>query len=103
MNGNDEAKLRSEAARGQRAAELMSDELLSEAFSTLRDGFTKAWQNSPARDTEGREKIWLMLNCLSGVEGHLSTVMTTGKMAALQLEQERTRLQRAKEWIKEAL
>ena len=101
MNLIEEAKLRSEATRGMRANELMSDEIMVEAFTTLDQRLTNEWANSPARDTEGRERLWLMLKLLKSVEGHLKEVATTGKMAALKLEQERTLMQRAKAWATE--
>ena len=103
MNINDEAKLRAEASRGQRAAQLLADELIQEAFALLRERYTAEWAGSPARDSEGREKLWLMLKCLNAVDAHLNEALTTGKMASVQLEQERTRLQRTKDWLKEQM
>jgi len=101
MNIAEEAKLRAEATRGMRANELMSDEIMVEAFTLLDQRLTNEWANSPARDTEGRERLWIMLKLLKSVEGHLKEVATTGKMAALKLEQERTLMQRAKQWATE--
>jgi hypothetical protein len=103
MNIAEESKLRDEASRGLRAQALIDDELLREAFQMLRTRYTNEWAESPARDSEGREKLWLMLKLLSAVDAHLSEVLTTGKLAATQLEQERTRLQRTKDWMKEVL
>ena len=57
MNINTESQLRTEAGRGNHAIELLQDELLVEAFSVLNDRLTKEWADSPARDTEGRERI----------------------------------------------
>jgi hypothetical protein len=101
MNLNEEAKLRAEATRGMRANELMSDEIMVEAFTLLDQRLTNEWANSPARDTDGRERLWMMLKLLKSVEGHLKEVATTGKMASLKLEQERTLMQRAKQWATE--
>lgn len=103
MQIDKEAKLRAEASRGQRAAEIMADELVVEAFTKMRDRFASDWANSPARDTEGREKIWLMQKLLKSVEDQLKEVMTTGRMASMQLEQERTIAQRAKAAMQELL
>lgn len=99
MTPQTESQLRSEASRGNRAIELMSDELVIEAFDTLNERLTNEWANSPVRDTEGRERIWLMKRLLKNVGDHLSEVMTTGKLASLQLEQERTITQKAKAWM----
>lgn len=102
MTPNTEAQLRSEAARGQHALELMADDLMVEAFGTLTARLTDEWANSPARDTAGREQIWLMRKLLQNVQNHLSEIAQTGQMAALQMEQERTRLQRVKDWARES-
>ena len=101
MNHQTEAQLRSEATRGSRANELMNDELMLEAFTTLDNRLTKEWADSPVRDTEGRERIWLMQKLLKNVDAHLREIATTGRMANLQLEQERSLLQKAKQWSSE--
>ena len=102
MKNETEAQLRSEAARGFRATELMNDELMLEAFSTLDHRLTQEWADSPVRDTEGRERIWLMQKLLKNVDAHLREIATTGRMANLQLEQERNLLQKAKQWASES-
>lgn len=101
MTPQTEARLRNEAARGLRANELMADELIVEAFDTLNARLTSEWASSPVRDTEGRERIWLMQKLLKSVGDHLNEIATTGKLGALQLEQERTLAQKAKEWARE--
>lgn len=101
MNLNEESKLRTESLRGQRAVELMTDPLMVEAFDLLHARFQTEWADSPARDTEGRERIWLMQKLLKNLGGHLSEIAQTGQLASLQLEQHRTRLQKAQDWAKE--
>ena len=101
MNVTQEAQLRAEAARGLRANELMVDELMVQAFETLQKRLQDEWQASPARDTEGRERLWLMTKLLKNVADHLSEVAQTGKLASLQLEQHRTLVQRTRQWLKE--
>lgn len=97
MSPSTEAQLRSEATRGLRANELMADDLIVEAFSLLNERLTKEWADSPVRDCEGRERIWLMQKLLKNVGDHLSEIAQTGKLANLQLEQERTLAQKAKD------
>ena len=80
----------------------MSDELIVEAFDILNTRLTDEWASSPVRDTEGRERIWLMKKLLKNVGDHLNEIAQTGKMASIQLEQERTIAQRAKQWAKES-
>jgi hypothetical protein len=96
-----EVRLRNEAARGVRANEIVQDELFVEAFALLNDRLTTEWAESPVRDTEGRERIWLMQKLLKNVGDHLKEIAQTGKLANLQLEQERTMVQKAKEWARE--
>lgn len=66
-------------------------------METYRQRLMEEWASSPARDTEGREKLWLMLKTAEAVERHLVQLMETGKLASIQWEQKQTLLQRAKE------
>jgi hypothetical protein len=73
-----------EIARGHNAARLLADPLIAEAFDAIRAEYIAAWENAPVRDAEGRERIWAHLQALGKVREHLSTVVTTGKMAEKQ-------------------
>ena len=101
MNIAEEQQLRHEADRGRRAQDLMSDELMVEAFNTIRTRLTTEWADSPARDHEGREKIWLMLKSLNAVEVHLRTTLETGQMAQTQLNQLRQAMQKVQETVRD--
>lgn len=79
------------ARRGEEARQLLEHPLLAEAFQTIRNEVTEQWQGSPARDVEGREKLWLTLRLLNRLEGQLQSVVETGKVARATL------LQRAKQ------
>ena len=85
-----------EILRGRQAAELLEHPLLVEAFAALEKEVLDAWKASPARDAEGREKLWLMLHLSQKVKGHLETVVVTGKMGQIRLDElnKRTLLQR---------
>lgn len=74
-----------EIARAHQAERLLNDPLFQEAFAVVEAEYLDGWRNSPARDTEGRERLWLMLKLLGKVRGHLQTVMETGKLAEKQL------------------
>jgi preprotein translocase subunit SecD len=101
MNIHEEAKLKTEVARAEKANELLSDEIMVEAFTVLNRRFTEEWANSPVRDSEGRERIWLMQKLLKSVEDHLREIAQTGKLASLQLHQHQTMLQKAKAAMRE--
>ncbi len=68
-------------ARGVRAGELLENELLVEAFETARAEYLKAWESTPARDVEGRERLWIMVKLIDRVRGHLRQVLDAGKIA----------------------
>ena len=101
MSPNTESQLRNEATRGMAANELIANELLIEAFAKIDARIMQEWADSPARDTTGRENLWTMKKLLSNLSAHIAEVATTGKLASLQLEQERTLVQKAKEWARE--
>ncbi|WP_426355668.1 hypothetical protein ACN9MD_09745 [Stenotrophomonas maltophilia] len=82
---NDQAEF--EIARGERANQLLSDPLLVEAFEIVEQELTSQWQNSPVRDAEGREKLFLTLRCLQKARAHLTSVLETGVMAKATLVQ----------------
>lgn len=73
--------------RGESAARLLNDPLITEAFDAIRAEYVAAWENAPVRDAEGRERIWAHLQALSKVRGHLETVVGTGKMAKQQVNE----------------
>jgi hypothetical protein len=67
--------------RGARAKAFMDDELMVEAFSEIRRRYIDEWEKTPVRDSEAREKIWIMLKLLDKVKGHLEQVVADGKIA----------------------
>ena len=96
---DDENRLLAETERARQAQELIEHPLFQEALETYRQRLTKEWADSPARDTEGRERLWLMQKTLDVVQRHLLELMETGKLASIQLEQKRTLLERARSWL----
>lgn len=80
-------KTETEILRGERARQLLDEPLIVEAFALIEQEYIKAWQDSPARDVEGREKLFLSLKNIQKVRGHLLQVMDSGKMAKASLAQ----------------
>ncbi|HVI55482.1 MAG TPA: hypothetical protein VM621_10580 [Luteibacter sp.] len=70
-----------EDQRGHQAKAILEDALYREAFDTVRSEIETQWRNSPARDAEGREKLWLSSKILDRLEQHLASVMESGKLA----------------------
>lgn len=92
-------QLLQEQERGRRASELLENPLLLEAIQQMRQEFQAAWINSPARDSEGREKLWHLVKLVDKLESYLRETVTTGRMASVQIEERRTLLQRMKDGI----
>ena len=79
---------------GDRALEILDNEAFIAAFVDIEQEILKQWKDSPARDLEGREKLWLMLSLLSKVKTTLETSITTGKLAKLELKHQRNLAER---------
>jgi len=75
-----------EIIKGKNAERILNDELFKKSFTYLRELYLNEWENSPARDKEARESLWVAIKMLGTVEGHLQTVMQTGKLANRQIE-----------------
>ncbi len=81
----DEIVLARAAERAARAAALMRDELLTEAFAALDRDYVKAWRETAARDTDARERLWQAVQIVAKVRDHLATVVNNGKLAQREL------------------
>ena len=93
---DEQQQLETEVERARQAREITEHPLWAEAFDAYRKRLMDEWAASPARDTDGREKLWLMVKTASAVERHLAEILETGKLASIQLEQKRSLLARAK-------
>jgi uncharacterized protein YcaQ len=83
MNAHEEAQ------RGQRAKELLENDIFKESIVGLRQGILDKWRECPVRDIEGQHQLKLMDKLLGDIEGYIKIIAETGKMAEIQLEQER--------------
>jgi hypothetical protein len=82
---------------GNRAAEVLNNEAFQKAFADIEEQFVQAWKDSPARDVEGREKIWTCLGLLKKLKGSLEGSLETGKLAELDMLHKRNALERMKD------
>ena len=80
-----EDRLNRDIVRGARAAELLNNELLQESLATLERDYIEAWKITPARDTDGRERLWQAVNIVGKVRDHLVKVVNDGKLSQRQL------------------
>ena len=79
-------KTEQDIARGKRAEQLLNDDLLKEAFAQLRAEYIKGWEETGARDTDARERLWQALQIIGKVHTHLTSVLSNGKLAMHELQ-----------------
>ena len=86
-----------EYVKGQRAEQLLANEIYAECMAKVRQGIHDAWAASPIRDKEGQNELRLMLKLLDDLEANVKSVANTGKLALRQIEHERTLKQQIKD------
>ena len=82
---------------GSRAKEVLENEAFVEAFEAIEKEVIEQWTNSPARDQEGREKLWSYLHLLKKVRTHLTSTLETGKLAQIELQHQQSLRERARQ------
>lgn len=78
-----------DAQQGYEARQLLENEVYKSAIENVRAGIVEKWRSCPIRDREGQHELKLMDKLLSELEGYIKQVVDTGKMAEIQLENER--------------
>ncbi len=82
----NEDKLRQDAAKATQAQHLLDNELLTEAFTSLENAYTRAWRDTLIGDVAAREKLFLAINVVGKVREHLQTIVANGNLAKKELE-----------------
>ena len=82
----DEGQRAEEIDRGNKAKVILSDPLFQEAFDQLRELYMNAWEQTTIKDSDTRERLWMMIANLGDVKAHLKTVLETGQMSEQQLD-----------------
>lgn len=72
--------------QGEQARQVLENPAFAKAFDDIEKEHVEAWKNSPARDPEGRETLWMTVKLLHKLKSTLESAMTDGKMANVQLE-----------------
>lgn len=88
----NEGKIRGEVERGEKAASLLRNELLQEAFQQLEADFIQAWKVSSVEDSQNRERLYMLCQNLSALRGYLEGIVTNGKLAKAQLAELQNRV-----------
>ncbi|WP_213941195.1 hypothetical protein [Pseudomonas sp. dw_612] len=94
------ATLEERIYEGNRARECLENEAFIWAFEGYEQELTEAWRTSPARDAEGREKIYLSLQLLNKLKAKITQSLETGQLADLELQHRKTLADRAKEILR---
>jgi hypothetical protein len=84
---SDEDRLAQATAKAVRAQDLLDNELLAEAFAGLEDSYTAAWRSTTIDDAAAREKLFIAINVVGKVRGHLAAIVTDGKLAQAELKE----------------
>ena len=81
--------LHEDMQKARQAKELIENEQFKAAFNSIRAGIITKWQSCPVRDHEGQHELKLMDKLLSEIEGYFKSIIETGKMAEIQLDNEK--------------
>lgn len=82
-----------------RAKEVLENEAYIAAFESIREEITTQWKTSPARDQDGREKLWLMQSLLNKIQLCLQSTMDGGKLAKAELRHRQTLAEKARDLL----
>ena len=80
--------LHAEVERGHQASEILESQIYKEAVEDIRAELVQALLDTPLRDTEGMTHIKMMILLLEKLDNAMRDVMTTGRMAKIQIERE---------------
>tara|TARA_Y100001973_G_scaffold105605_1_gene179442 strand:+ start:573 stop:806 length:234 start_codon:yes stop_codon:yes gene_type:complete len=69
-----------ELKRSEEAKKILDNPIFKEANEKLKKELTDELINSPIRDTEAREKLYLMIKMHESVLNQLKSIMDTGKL-----------------------
>lgn len=91
-----------ELYRASRAKEVLENEVFIEAFEQMQAEIRKQWEESPARDTPGREHLWVMLKQLQKMHSLLQGTMLSGKLASKEIQHRELQAKQSRAWKSES-
>jgi hypothetical protein len=91
--------IETDIAEGFTAKEILNSTVYLDAFEAIKQEILNIWSLSPSRDSEGREKLWMMLSMLNKVQATLQSTMESGQIAQVNLKHQQSMLDKAKEYI----
>jgi hypothetical protein len=78
-------------ARANRAKALLDDEVLQDAFAQLGANFLAAWRATEPGAVEDRERLWVAVGVIEGVQAILRAYADSGLVELERLRIERLR------------
>ena len=78
-----------ELTRAELADSLLKNPLFVETLDAMEAEIVAAWEMTQMRDTEARERGWSHYIAVRQFRNRLESVVATGKMARLQLEEKK--------------
>ena len=82
--------------QGNRAREILENEAFISAYDAIEQDVIEQWTSSPARDAEGRERLWTYLQMLHKLKAQITQTLETGQLAQLELQHKQTLVDRAR-------
>lgn len=82
---SDEGRLREQASRGERAKQIVSQEIVQEAFAAIEKTIVEAWKNSAADEEQARENAYLMHRLFQNFKAQFTVAIATGESAKKEL------------------
>jgi hypothetical protein len=90
--------LEKDVDRGSRAAALLRDPMLLEAFDGVASAIHEKWASCPVRDREGAHELHLMLKLLNDLKSVLETAVTEGNHALKEIEFQKKKVLTPAQW-----
>jgi hypothetical protein len=83
--------------KAREAEGILTNPVVADAFAKVEAAYTLAWRQSPAADSEAREKCYFALNALIDVKAEIARAIRDGRVADLEIQDLET--ERVKEMI----
>lgn len=87
MQTEQDLKLGEDAERGIAARDILNNPIYREAFIAIRAQLFGQFEQTKFRQSDERDEAWRKLQAINFIEGYLSRVMQTGKLAEMTLKE----------------
>lgn len=77
--------------RAEAAKRIIEDPMVKQALQAIEDGITDAWKDLPARDVDGREHLYRLLQAKRRFETVFQIVLEEGAVSVAELRAEEER------------